>query len=51
MLCGFLVVKQSTILDGFAFNTVSFQQDGLTAPEVDWAPVAGGRERDENVWR
>ena len=35
MLCGLLVVKQPTILDGFAFDPFSFQQDGLTASEVD----------------
>ena len=28
-------VKQASVLDGFAFDPFSFQQDGLTAPEVD----------------
>ena len=28
-------VKQASVLDGFAFDSFSFQQDGLTAPEVD----------------
>jgi hypothetical protein len=28
-------VKQPTVLDGFAFDPFSFQQDGLTASEVD----------------
>ena len=35
MLCGLLVKKQPTSLDGFAFDPFSFQQDGLTASEVD----------------
>ena len=35
MLCGLFVVKQPTVLDGLAFDPFSFQQDGLTAPEVD----------------
>jgi hypothetical protein len=28
-------VKQASVLDGFAFDPFSFQQNGLTAPEVD----------------
>jgi hypothetical protein len=28
-------VMQASVLDGFAFDPFSFQQDGLTAPEVD----------------
>jgi hypothetical protein len=28
-------VVQASVLDGFAFDPFSFQQDGLTAPEVD----------------
>jgi hypothetical protein len=28
-------VKQASVLDGFAFDPFSFQQDGWTAPEVD----------------
>ena len=28
-------MKQASVLDGFAFDPFSFQQDGLTAPEVD----------------
>jgi len=28
-------VKQASVLDGFAFDPFSFQQDGLTASEVD----------------
>jgi hypothetical protein len=32
---GLFVVKQPTVLDGLAFDPFSFQQDGLTAPEVD----------------
>jgi hypothetical protein len=28
-------VKQASVLDSFAFDPFSFQQDGLTAPEVD----------------
>jgi hypothetical protein len=41
MLCGLLVVKQPTVLDGFAFDPFSFQQDGLAAPEVDvgWGEI------------
>jgi hypothetical protein len=41
MLCGLLVVKQPTGLDGFAFDPFSFQQDGLTASEVDvgWGKI------------
>jgi hypothetical protein len=35
MLCGLFVVKQPTVLDGFAFDPFSFQQDGLASPEVD----------------
>ena len=35
MLRGLFVVKQPTVLDGLAFDPFSFQQDGLTAPEVD----------------
>ena len=35
MLCGLLVVNQPTVFDGFAFDPFSFQQDGLTASEVD----------------
>ena len=35
MLCGLNVVKQPTVLDGFAFDPFSFQQDGLAASEVD----------------
>jgi hypothetical protein len=28
-------VKQASVLEGFAFDPFSFQQDGLTSPEVD----------------
>jgi hypothetical protein len=28
-------VMQASVLDGFAFDPFSFQQDSLTAPEVD----------------
>ena len=35
MLRGLFVVKQPTVLDGLAFDPFSFQQDGLTASEVD----------------
>jgi hypothetical protein len=35
MLRGLFVVKQPTVLDGLTFDPFSFQQDGLTAPEVD----------------
>ena len=35
MLCGVFVVKQATVLHGFAFDPFSFQQDGLASPEVD----------------
>ena len=35
MLRGLFVVKQPTVLDGLAFDPFSFQQDGLTAPEVN----------------
>ena len=28
-------MKQASVLDGFSFDPFSFQQDGLTAPEVD----------------
>ena len=28
-------VKQASVLDGFTFDPFCFQQDGLTAPEVD----------------
>ena len=35
MLRGLFVVKQPTVLDGLALDPFSFQQDGLTAPEVD----------------
>ena len=30
-----LLMQQAAILDCFAFDPFSFQQDGLTAPEVD----------------
>jgi hypothetical protein len=26
---------QASVLDGFAFDPFSFQQDGLTAPQID----------------
>src|SRR4026208_2549042 len=41
MLRGLFVVKQPTVLDGLAFDPFSFQQDGLTAPEVDvgWGEI------------
>ena len=29
-------MKQASVLDGFVFDPFSFQQDGLTAPEVDF---------------
>ena len=35
MLRGLFAVKQPTFLDGLAFDPFSFQQDGLTASEVD----------------
>src|ERR1700730_7188358 len=35
MLRGLFVVKQPTVFDGLAFYSFSFQQVGLTAPEVD----------------
>ena len=35
MLCGLVAAKQAAVLDGFAFDPFSFQQDGLAAPEVD----------------
>ena len=41
MLRGLSAVKQPTVLDGFAFDPFSFQQDGLAAPEVDvgWGEI------------
>src|SRR5512132_943298 len=38
MLRDLFVVKQPTVLDGLAFDPFSFQQHGLTAPEVDVGP-------------
>ena len=35
MLCGLAAVLQASGFDGVAFDPFSFQQDGLTAPEVD----------------
>jgi len=35
MLCGLAAVLQSSGFDGVAFNPFSFEQDGLTTPEVD----------------
>ena len=34
-LCGSLLMLQATFLDCVPFGPFSFQQDGLTAPEVD----------------
>ena len=34
-LCGFLLMLQATFLDCFSFDPFSFQQDCLTASEVD----------------
>jgi len=31
---------QASVLDGFAFDPFSFQQDGLTAPEVDIGAIS-----------
>jgi hypothetical protein len=35
MLCGLAAVLKASGLDGVAFDPFSFQQDGLTPPEVD----------------
>jgi hypothetical protein len=35
MLSGLLLVLQSAVDDGLAFDPFSFQQDGLAASEVD----------------
>lgn len=35
MLCGLAAVLQASGFDGVAFDPFSFQQDGLTTPEVD----------------
>ena len=35
MLCGLAAVYQASVLDSLSFDPFSFQQDGLTAPEVD----------------
>ena len=35
MLCGLAAVLQAAVFDGVAFDPFSFQQDGLTASEVD----------------
>ena len=35
MLCGLAAVVQASGFDGVAFDPFSFQQDGLTTPEVD----------------
>ena len=35
MLCGLAAVLQASGFDGVAFDPFSFQQDGMTAPEVD----------------
>jgi hypothetical protein len=34
-LSGFLLMLQAAVLDGILFDPFSFQQDGLSAPEVD----------------
>ena len=35
ILCCVSFVMQASVLDSFAFDPFSFQQDDLTAPEVD----------------
>src|SRR5260370_24814056 len=35
MLCGLAAVYQASVLDSLSFDPFSFQQDGLSAPEVD----------------
>src|SRR6516162_6665660 len=35
MLGGLAAVYQASVLDGLSFDPFSFQQDGLSAPEVD----------------
>jgi hypothetical protein len=35
MLCGLAAMLQASGFDGVAFDPISFQQDGLAAPEVD----------------
>jgi hypothetical protein len=40
-------VMQASVLDGFAFDPFSFQQDGLTAPEVDVAVAVLRAHPDE----
>ena len=35
MLCGLAAMLQASGFDGVAFDPFSFQQDGLTTPEVD----------------